>query len=139
MNTISESKVVARAAVNMAISENRETERQLKQSYAAEGIRTAAIDIGGDFLKSMNRMVEQAIVAARREGLISENSPREDGSIAGALHDALSQVASKASGMSVGGKIGLARCEEHISVSVFLSIGLLYLDDVALGLAHRLI
>ena len=79
------------------------------------------------------------IVAARREGLIAENSPREDGSVAGALHDALSQVASKASGMSVGGKIGLARCHEHISVSVFLSIGLLYLDDVALGLAHRLI
>ncbi|MEE0510144.1 MAG: HutP family protein [Peptococcaceae bacterium] len=139
MNTINQSKVVARAAVHMAISENRETEHQLKKTYAEEGIKTAAIDIGGDFLKSMNKMVEQAIVAARREGLIEENSPREDGSIAGALHDALSQVASKASGMSVGGKIGLARCHEHISVSVFLSIGLLYLDDVALGLAHRLI
>ena len=139
MNTINQSKVVARAAVHMAISENRETEHQLKGKYAEAGIKTAAIDIGGDFLKSMNKMVEQVIVAARREGLIAENSPREDGSVAGALHDALSQVASKASGMSVGGKIGLARCHEHISVSVFLSIGLLYLDDVALGLAHRLI
>ncbi|MEE0548338.1 MAG: HutP family protein [Peptococcaceae bacterium] len=139
MNTINQSKVVARAAVHMAISENRETEHQLKEKYAEAGIKTAAIDIGGDFLKSMNKMVEQVIVAARREGLITENSPREDGSVAGALHDALSQVASKASGMSVGGKIGLARCHEHISVSVFLSIGLLYLDDVALGLAHRLI
>lgn len=139
MNTINQSKVVARAAVHMAISENRETEHQLKEKYTEAGIKTAAIDIGGDFLKSMNKMVEQVIVAARREGLIAENSPREDGSVAGALHDALSQVASKASGMSVGGKIGLARCHEHISVSVFLSIGLLYLDDVALGLAHRLI
>lgn len=139
MNTINQSKVVARAAVHMAISENRETEHQLKEKYAEAGIKTAAIDIGGDFLKSMNKMVEQVIVAARREGLIAENSLREDGSVAGALHDALSQVASKASGMSVGGKIGLARCHEHISVSVFLSIGLLYLDDVALGLAHRLI
>ena len=139
MNTINQSKVVARAAVHMAISENRETEHQLKEKYAEAGIKTAAIDIGGDFLKSMNKMVEQVIVAARREGLIAENSPREDGSVAGALHDALSQVASKASGMSVGGKIGLARCHEHISVSVFLSIGLLYLDDVALGLTHRLI
>lgn len=136
---ITKSKVVARAAVHMAISENREKEHALKAAYAEEGIRTAAVDIGGDFLKSMSRMVEQAIVAARREGVIADGSPREDGSIAGALHDALSQVASKASGLSVGGKIGLARCEEHISVSVFLSIGLLYLDDVALGLAHRLI
>ena len=139
MNTINQSKVVARAAVHMAISENRETEHQLKEKYAEAGIKTAAIDIGGDFLKSMNKMVEQVIVAARREGLIAENSPLEDGSVAGELHDALSQVASKASGMSVGGKIGLAGCHEHISVSVFLSIGLLYLDDVALGLAHRLI
>lgn len=139
MNNISESKRVARAAVHMAISEDRDKEHQLKRIYAEEGIQTAAIDIGGEFLKSMNRMIEQAIVAARREGLIAENSFQEDGSVAGALHDALSQVASKASGLSVGGKIGLARCREHLSVSVFLSIGLLYLDDVALGLAHRLI
>lgn len=139
MNTISQSKVVARAAVQMAISEDRETERALKGRLAEAGVRAAAVDVGGDFLKAMQRMVEQAIVAARREGLIEENSPRSDGSIAGALHDALSQVAPKASGLSVGGKIGLARCEDHIGVAVFLSIGLLYLDDVALGLAHRLI
>ena len=137
MNTNNE-RVVARAAVTLAISEDRESERALKAAYAEQGIRTAAVDVGGEFLKSMHRM-EQAIVAARREGLIEENSPRSDGSIAGALHDALSQVAQKASGLSVGGKIGLARCEDHISVAVFLSIGLLYLDDVALGLAHRLI
>ena len=138
MNTNNE-RVVARAAVTLAISEDRESERALKAAYAEQGIRTAAVDVGGEFLKSMQRMVEQAIVAARRDGLIEENSPRSDGSIAGALHDALSQVAQKASGLSVGGKIGLARCEDHISVAVFLSIGLLYLDDVALGLAHRLI
>ena len=136
---ISESKVVARAAVKMAISEDRETERALKAAYAEDGIRTAAVDIGGDFFKSMHKMVEQAIVAARREGLIEDGSTYGDGSIAGALHDALSQVAQKAGGLSVGGKIGLARCEDQISVAVFLSIGLLYLDDVALGLAHRLI
>ena len=59
--------------------------------------------------------------------------------MAGAVHDALSQVAIKASGMSVGGKVGLARYEDHISVAVFFSIGLLYLDDVAIGLAHRTI
>ncbi len=138
MNTNNE-RNVARAAVKLAISEDRSSERALKADYAKLGIRTAAVDIGGDFFKSMHKMVEQAIVAARREGLIDEDSPHGDGSIAGALHDALSQVAPKAGGLSVGGKIGLARWEDHISVAVFLSIGLLYLDDVALGLAHRLI
>lgn len=139
MNNGGESKAVARVAVKMAVSETREVERALKKEYAKQGIKAAAVDIGGDFFKSMNKMIEQSIVAAKREGLIEEDSHHGDGSVAGAVHDALSQVATKASGMSVGGKVGLARYEDHISVAVFLSIGLVYLDDVALGLAHRTI
>ncbi len=139
MNNGGESKIVARAAVKMAVSETREVERDIKKAYAKCGVKTAAVDIGGDFFKSMNKMIEQSIVAAKREGLIEEDSHHGDGCVAGAVHDALSQVAAKASGMSVGGKVGLARFEDHISVAIFLSIGLLYLDDVALGLAHRTI
>lgn len=139
MNNNGESKIVARAAVKMAVSETREVERELKKAYAKQGVKTAAVDIGGDFFKSMNKMIEQSIVAAKREGLIEEDSHHGDGCVAGAVHDALSQVAAKASGMSVGGKVGLARIEDHISVAIFFSIGLLYLDDVALGLAHRTI
>ena len=139
MNNGNESKMVARAAVKMAISENRDIEHELKSAFAKNGIKTAAVDIGGDFLKSMNKIMEQSIVAAKREGLIEADSHHEDGSVAGAVHDALSQVVLKANGMSVGGKIGLARWKDHISVAIFLSIGLLYLDDVALGLAHRTI
>lgn len=139
MNNGGESKAVARVAVKMAVSETREVERALKKEYAKQGIKAAAVDIGGDFFKSMNKMIEQSIVAAKREGLIEEDSHHGDGSVAGAVHDALSQVATKASGMSVGGKVGLARYEDHIGVAVFLSIGLVYLDDVALGLAHRTI
>lgn len=139
MNNSSASKNVARVAVKMAVSENRDVERALKKEYARQGIKAAAVDIGGDFFKSMNKMIEQSIVAAKREGLIEEDSHHGDGCVAGAVHDALSQVSNKASGMSVGGKVGLARYEDHISVAVFLSIGLLYLDDVALGLAHRTI
>lgn len=139
MHNNSESQRVARAAVRMAVSEDRESERALKAQYAEAGILTAAVDVGGDFFKSMNKMIEQIIVASKREGLIEEESRQADGSVAGAAHDALSQVAAKASGMSVGGKIGVARYKDHVSVAVFLSIGLLYLDDVALGLAHRII
>lgn len=139
LNNSGESKTVARVAVKMAVSETRDVERAIKKEYAKHGIKAAAVDIGGDFFKSMNKIIEQSIVAAKREGLIEEDSHHGDGSVAGAVHDALSQVATKASGMSVGGKVGLARYEDHISVAVFFSIGLLYLDDVALGLAHRTI
>ena len=56
MNTNNE-RVVARAAVTLAISEDRESERALKAAYAEQGIRTAAVDVGGEFLKSMHRMM----------------------------------------------------------------------------------
>ena len=45
----------------------------------------------------------------------------------------------KAIGLSVGGKIGIARYHDHLSIAVFLGIGLLHLDEVAVGLAHRTI
>ena len=139
MANTNKERLVANAAVMLAISADRESEGVLKATYSEQDIRTAAVDIGGEFLKSTRRMVEQAVVAARREGLIEENSPHSDGCIAGALHDVLGQVAPKASGLSVGGKIGMARWKDHVCVAIFLSIGLLYLDDVALGVAHRLI
>ena len=43
----------------------------------------------------------------------------------------------KAIGLNVGGKIGIARKEDHISVAIYFGVGLLHLDEVALGLGHR--
>ena len=52
---------------------------------------------------------------------------------------ASSQIMPKAIGLNVGGKVGIARYKDHISVCVFLGIGLLHLDEVSIGLAHRTI
>ena len=49
------------------------------------------------------------------------------------------QISLKANGLNVGGKIGIARQGEHISVCIFLSIGLLHLNEVVIGLGHRAI
>ena len=43
----------------------------------------------------------------------------------------------KALGLNVGGKIGIARYQDHIGVAIFMGIGLLHLDEVAIGLGHR--
>ena len=40
---------------------------------------------------------------------------------------------------NVGGKIGIARHEDHIAVALFVGIGLLHLNEVAMGLGHRAI
>ena len=40
----------------------------------------------------------------------------------------------KAVGFNVGGKIGIARCQEHLSVCIFLTIGMFRLDEVVIGL-----
>ena len=132
------SKEVAVAAVKMAMSASREEEKTIGESYAELGIKSAAIDYGGEFSLAVPKIIERAVVAARREGLIGE-SHMEEGAVAGAAHEAVSQIYSKAIGLNLGGKIGIAKSKDHIAVCVFFAVGLLNLNDVAMGLGHRAI
>lgn len=130
------SRKVAKVAIEMALTEDREQEREKKTLYANDGIKSAAVDYGGDFISSANKVIERAVVAAKREGVIREIHA-EEGAVAGAAREALSQVMQKALGLNIGGKIGIARHHDHISVAVFFGVGLLHLDEVAVGLGHR--
>ncbi len=132
-----DSRIVARAAVMMALSRTREEEKALKAEMQP-GILCAAVDCGGEFITSVTRIVERAVVAAKREGLITE-SHLEEGGVAGATHEALTQIVNKAIGLNVGGKIGIARSGEHIVVAMFFGIGLLHLNEVAIALGHRVV
>lgn len=130
------SKKIAYAAIKMALSESREEEMRLKQEYAEIGIKTAAVDVGGEFITSIKKMLERALVSAKRENVIRENH-WDEGAVAGATREAIAMIMPKAMGLNVGGKIGIARQKDHISVAVFLGVGLLHLDEVAIGLGHR--
>ncbi|HHX37332.1 MAG TPA: hut operon positive regulator HutP, partial [Clostridiaceae bacterium] len=57
--------------------------------------------------------------------------------VAGAAHEAIMQLKDKATGLNVGGKIGVARLDDHICVCVFFAVGLLHLNEIAIGLGHR--
>ena len=131
-----ESKTVAAAALKMAMSESREEENYLKQQFSSNGIKSVAVDYGGDYLTSIKKLVERAIVASKREGVIQDTHV-DEGAVAGATREALSQIIAKAAGLNIGGKIGIAHKGEHLSVAVFFGIGLLHLDEVAVGLGHR--
>jgi len=120
----------------MALTEDREEEVRKKADYARLGIKTAAVDCGGEFVSSAKKFIESAIVAAKREGVI-KGTHSEEGAVAGATREALNQISLKAVGFNVGGKIGIARYGDHISVAAFFGIGLLHLDEVAVGLGHR--
>jgi len=130
------SREVARAALELAMTASREEEMEQKQRLQEKSIASAACDYGGEFVQSIMRMVERAVVAAKREGLISE-CHHEEGAVAGAAHEAISQVANKALGLNVGGKISVARRGEHIAVAVFFGVGLVHLNEVCVGLGHR--
>lgn len=136
MNITGDSRDVARAAMMLAMTASREEETNLKRELAEKGIRGAASDYGGDFLSSMKKLIERAIVSAKREGVITETH-REEGAVAGAAHDALIQISDKAMGLSVGGKIGVARAGEHVAVAVFFTAGLIHLNEVCVGFGHR--
>ena len=132
------SKDVCRCAVTMSLSLDRAQEKRLQEQYQSMEIQTAAVDYGGEYVGSVVKIVERAVVAAKREGLI-EGSHQEEGAIAGATHEAIAQIANKAIGLNVGGKIGIARYREHVAVAVFFGIGLLHLNEMAVGLGHRVI
>ncbi|ABB15790.1 MULTISPECIES: HutP family protein [Carboxydothermus] len=130
------SKKAAKAALMMALTETREEEKELKIKLAEENIRAAAVDYGGDFISAVNKIVERAVVAAKREGVIKETHA-DEGAVAGATREAISQLMTKALGLNVGGKIGIARFQDHVAVAVFFGVGLLHLDEVGVGLGHR--
>ena len=43
---------------------------------------SAAVDCGGEFIPSMSKFVERAVVAAKREGIIND-SHLQEGAVAG--------------------------------------------------------
>lgn len=131
------SKAVAGAAIKMALTATRQEENMLKEElYHKYGIKAVAVDYGGEFITSVGKIVERSVVAAKREGVIKD-AHAEEGAVAGAAREAIAQLMPKALGLNVGGKIGIARYKDHVSVSIFLGIGLLHLDEVAIGLGHR--
>ena len=137
-NKVYGSKDIVKAAIKMSLTGDREEERMLKSEFLSMGIKTSAVDYGGEFISSVTKIIERAVVSAKREGVIEE-SHLEEGAVAGAAREALSQVMTKAIGLNVGGKIAVARCGEHVSVSVFLGIGLLHLNEIAIGTGHRVV
>ena len=135
-DTLPYSVSAGRAALRMALTESREEENLLKAALLEQGINTVAVDYGGDFLPLMKKIIERAVVAAQRQGLVPANHVGE-GAVAGAAKGALEQIIHKAIGFNVGGKIGIARQDEHITVAIYCSIGLLNLNQTAVALAHR--
>ncbi|ACL76082.1 HutP family protein [Ruminiclostridium cellulolyticum] len=132
------SKEIASAAIRISLTNDRTTEKKLQAEFQQIGISTAAVDYGGEFISSVMKIVERAVVSSKREGVISE-SHAEQGAVAGATREAISQIMPKAIGLNVGGKIGIARYRDHVSVAVFFGIGLLNLNEVSIGLGHRVV
>ncbi len=130
------SKAAAKAAIGIAMTESREEEKAFQAQWAGLGIQTAAVDFGGEFNSAIAKIVERAVVAAKREHIIEETHAQE-GAVAGAAHAAAEQILPQAFGLNVGGKIGIARNADHVSVAMFFGVGVIHLDDICIGFAHR--
>lgn len=133
-----DTKTIAAGALELAITPDRAAERALRKELAERGIRSAAVDFGGEYISSINKAVEHAVVSAKRENVIGDTHS-EEGAVAGAAHEALSQIMQKALGLNVGGKIAIVRSGEHVGVAVFFGIGLLHLNEIGVGLGHRVV
>ncbi len=132
------SKEIASAAIKIALTTDRQEEKLYQTDFLNIGIHTCAVDYGGEFITSVMKIVERAVVSSKREGVITD-CHTEEGAVAGATREALTQIMPKALGLNVGGKIGIARYKNHISVAIFFGIGLLHLNEVSIGIGHRVV
>ena len=126
---------ICKVAIRMSIS-SREEEKKLMKEYAKEGIKTAAVDVGGAIPSSRFQFIASALLAAKRNNLIQDRHIH-DGAVIGAVREAMSQIESNINGLSVGGKIGIARYGEHLAIAIFLSVGILQFNEVISAVAHR--
>lgn len=136
MRTELQSADVGRAAMRMALTETRADENALREILGREGIRTVAVNFGGRFPEILPKIFESAIVAAQRQHVVSDTHVG-DGAILGAVESAIEEIKLKALGMNVGGKIGIARWNEHLCVAIYVGVGVLRFNEVAVGMAHR--
>lgn len=128
-------KDVANAAIKIALS-SREEELIMKKNFLNQNIKLAAIDIGGEIFKDLNKILERIIITAKKNNLITD-SHLEEAAVLGAGKDVISQIINKCIGYNVGGKIGIAKGEEHLCICIYVSVGLINLDDIAIAIAHR--
>lgn len=126
---------IPKEAVRLALT-TREEEKELISKVEAMGGKAAAVDIGGNVSTSLTKILERALVASKRVGLIPDEYAAE-GAVMGAARDALMQVLERSNNLNVGGKIGLIRMGDDIAVCIYVSIGLLHLNEFAIGIGHR--
>ena len=68
----SDSTEVARSAIKVAITSSRSMEEQMIEALKKKGIQSVAVDIGGSLLESIPKIVERALVASKRTGIIQD-------------------------------------------------------------------
>ena len=78
---------IGRAALRIALTSSRVEETKVKERLAEHGIRSTAVDFGGEFIPSIVKIVERAVVAAQRQGLVTESHVGA-GAVAGAALNA---------------------------------------------------
>ena len=115
------SREVCKAAIQIALTDSREEEIEMKAKNKENGILSVAVDFGSDFGSAVPKVLERAVVAAKRENVIS-STHAEEGAVAGAAHEAIQQIVDKCVGLNLGGKIGIARHGSHIGVCVVRAI-----------------
>jgi hypothetical protein len=67
----------------ICLTRSRDEERALKAQLATEDVRAAAVDYGGEFIPSIMKIVERAVVAAKRDGVVIASSQYQRGGLGG--------------------------------------------------------
>ena len=98
-----DSREVARAALEIAMTPTRQDESNLKKQFLSKGIKSSAVDYGGEFSTSLQKVVERAVIAARRNRSSTAHTRKKGPWRSGRSPG---PVMPKALGLNVGGRSG---------------------------------
>ena len=63
---------VTKAAVKVAMTSSRNEEDQLVKQLKEHGINATAVDVGGNLIQSIPKIIERAIIASRKTGITKD-------------------------------------------------------------------
>ena len=127
---------IGRAALRIAVTENRTEEQRIKEQLAAKGIRSTAVDFGGEFMPSVVKNCGARRCCGAASGHCYGN-PCWRGRCCRSCPRCFGAACDEGGRLNVGGKIGIARSGEHLCVAIYMAVGVLNLDELCVALGHR--
>lgn len=118
-NTKKERKTIGRAALTLAMTENRQEEEQVKELLIANGYKAVATEVSGPLIEFKQKIIKNAVTAAIQTNVLV-NDAKSLHALVHAVSEALQGILiSHLANPSIKVKLGIISDGNWIAVGIF--------------------